>query len=116
MIGRGLVDDPSLTRQIQGGKPASKEELKAFHRALYEGYLSQYGDGRDAAGDPVVIGRMKEVWSHLGNLFEDPGHYRKDIHKARTRASYEAAVRCLFDNCPLVPRTPGILKADRSVL
>jgi tRNA-dihydrouridine synthase len=108
MIGRGLVDDPSLTRQIRGGKPASKEELKAFHRALYEGYLSQYGDGRDAAGDPVVIGRMKEVWSHLGNLFEDPGHYRKDIHKARTRASYEAAVRCLFDNCPLVPRAPGI--------
>ncbi|MDD5849121.1 MAG: hypothetical protein PUE64_07255, partial [Firmicutes bacterium] len=51
---------------------------------------------------------MKEVWSHLGLLFADNGHYLKAIHKAATRPAYEAAVRCLFDNCALVPRTPGI--------
>ena len=115
MIGRGLVEDPALCREIRGGPPATKEELSAFHRALYEGYLAQYaGFHGQSSGDLVVINRMKEVWSHLGLLFADNGHYLKAIHKAATRPAYEAAVRCLFDNCALVPRTPGIREASSS--
>lgn len=109
MAGRGLVADPALTRQIRGGPPASREELRAFHRALYEGYLAQYAGFRgQSSGELVVVNRMKEVWSHMGDLFADDGRYIRAIHKAGSRVQYEAAVRVLFDNCPLKPAKNGI--------
>ncbi len=31
MIGRGLIANPALAREIKGGDPLQLEELKAFH-------------------------------------------------------------------------------------
>ena len=102
MLGRGLVRDPSLVRQLQGGEPLTKKELRAFHDALYEG-LSQ-----TMPGAAVVIGKMKEYWVHMGELFPDQKKQLKAVYKAKTRLEYEGAVRVLFN--------VGILKKSRNGL
>lgn len=109
MIGRGLLANPGLVREIVTGRRTTKQELRLFHDQLYAGYLEQYASFRgQSAGITVVLNRMKEVWTHLGDSFLDEGHYRKNIHKARTRAEYEAAVRLLFANCAVTQPPDGL--------
>ena len=35
MMGRGVLALPSLAREIRGGKPADKEEIRKFHDIVY---------------------------------------------------------------------------------
>lgn len=102
MIGRGLLGNPGLVRQIRTGQTTSRPELQQFHDRLYEGYREQYASFHgQSSGITVVLNCMKEVWTHLGDSFLDQGHYLRNIHKARNRYEYEAAVRMLFANCPV---------------
>lgn len=59
MIGRGAVADPALLRKLRGGAPATREELMAFTRELYQSYQDFYGQAATASQ------RMKEVWFYL---------------------------------------------------
>ncbi len=63
MIGRGLLIDPSLARQLRGGKPAGKEELYAWYTALYRGWESRFGSG-------IALGRIKKMmeWPSEGDI------------------------------------------------
>ncbi len=109
MIGRGLIADPGLARQIRTGVPTSKEDLLHFHDVLYKGYQAQYMNFRgDRPGETVLVNRMKEVWNHMGTMLRDEGRYMKNIHKARNKVEYEAAVRMLFANCPLTGTYDGL--------
>ena len=56
MIGRGLIGNPALVRQIRGGEALSEEELHRFLQALYESYSKELGNHKDA------MFRLKEVW------------------------------------------------------
>ena len=38
MMGRGLIRNPALVRELQGGKRLEKEELQAFHDDLLAAY------------------------------------------------------------------------------
>ena len=42
MLGRGLIADPSLARQIKGGKPMDVDELKSFMTELQSHYPNPY--------------------------------------------------------------------------
>ena len=86
MIGRGLLRDPALVRKIRGGEGASKEELFAYHKLVYDGYL------KDMDGSIHVIPRMKELWTYLGDRFLGADKVLKKIRKASSFAAYEAAV------------------------
>ena len=110
MIGRGLLADPGLVRRILTGQKTTLEELRAFHARLYEGYQQQYASfhSSQSSGETVVINRMKEIWTHMGESFDDQGRYLKNIHKARNRVEYEAAVRMLFGNCALKEPAAGL--------
>ena len=66
MLGRGLVRNPALARQVQGGPPLAREELMAFHDRLLEGYRSLY------FGDRPVLGKMKELWFYWSRCFSQP--------------------------------------------
>lgn len=90
MIGRGMLKDPALARKIQGGAPASKEEIRAFHDRMYQEYCE------DLSGDRNILFRMKELWSYLAPLFTNYKKYAKKIRKAEKRAVYESAVNELF--------------------
>lgn len=72
MIGRGLLRDPSLIRQIRGGEGITPEELYAYERALYREILGVLGS------DSQTVSRMKEIWVYMKSLFSKGGRFSKD--------------------------------------
>lgn len=95
MAGRGLIADPSLVRQLQGGTRVTVKELRAFHDELYAAYQGTL------PGGAVIVNRMKEIWHYMGTLFPGGGKCLKAIRKASGSVQYEAAVRVLFDSCEI---------------
>ncbi len=95
MFGRGLIADPSLLRQLRGGKKATREELTQFHERLYEAYRERL------SGDLPVVHRMREFWNYYALSFEDTDEYLKKIRKAKNCAEYHSAAMALLQNCPL---------------
>ena len=63
MIGRGLLANPALARQIRGGAEATGEELEAWYTALYEGWKGRFGT-------TIALGRIKKLmeWPIEGNI------------------------------------------------
>ncbi len=90
MIGRGLMADPSLIRQIKGGKKADREELKAFHDRIYQSYLET------SIHPGAAVPRMKELWTYLGKDMPEEKKALKRIKKAKNIEEYEEAVAFLF--------------------
>lgn len=95
MIGRGLLTNPALVREIRGGAAATLEELKAFHEQLLENYMTEMQSERN------TLFKMKEYWNWLSQSFEGSDRCMKEIRKADTIVRYRAAVRNLLANCPL---------------
>ncbi len=84
MIGRGMLANPALARQIRGGKEASKEELEAWYTALYEGWKNRFGS-------TIALGRIKK-------LMEWPGE--GDIRRKRLlrrAVEIDECIRALLD-------------------
>ena len=95
MMGQGLIADPALARKARGGQPAGREELRAFHDELYQGYL------RDFSSEKNTVFHMKELWSYFFRLFEGGEKLFKQIKKAQNGQSYESAVDQIFRTLPL---------------
>ena len=95
MTGRGLMSDPSLLRQTRGGRPASRQELAAFHDRLLTLYTAR------PSGDTPVLHRMRELWNYLSGSFEDTERPLKTIRKAKDLPAYEAAAQEILRSCPL---------------
>lgn len=96
MLGRGLVCNPALAREVQGGPPLTKAELLVFHDRLLEGYRALY------SGDRPVLGKMKELWFYWSQLFPAPEKPLKAMRKARTLVDYTFAAQALFRDQDLV--------------
>lgn len=97
MIGRGLIANPALAREIRGGAPLEKEELRRYHDSLYAALR------RTLPGAAPLIGKMKELWFYMGRNFDDSDRFLKEIRKARDLVRYEAAVRTLFAQGKFLP-------------
>ena len=95
MLGRGLVANPALARQIKGGDPAKIEELRAFHDAIYEGFAEMMNSRRNA------MIRMKEIWYFHINLFDDAEKHIKRLRKSSVPPEFEAASAAIFRELPL---------------
>ncbi|MDO5833641.1 MAG: tRNA-dihydrouridine synthase family protein [Lachnospiraceae bacterium] len=95
MIGRGLLTNPALVRQIRGGDAATLEELKAFHEQLLGNYMTEMQSERN------TLFKMKEYWNWLSQSFDGSERYMKEIRKADTLVRYRSAVRNLLANCTL---------------
>ena len=96
MIGRGLLMNPSLVREINGGERATLPEIKHFHETLIDNYIPEMGS------DKNLLFKVKEYWNWLSKSFSGSERYMKDIRKAKSLAEYRAAVRNLMANCDLV--------------
>ena len=59
MLGRGMVADPSLIRQLKGGAPAGADEMKTFIRRLKGDYLRRDPDERHC------LEKLKEISAFL---------------------------------------------------
>lgn len=86
MIGRGLVENPALVREIRTGEKLTKEELFRFHEALFEAYALAFGSAQSA------VPRMKEIWSYLIRWFADSERAEKALRKATRREDFTLAV------------------------
>lgn len=100
MLGRGAASDPALFRQLRGGAPLKREELRAFHDALLEEALQ--------GGLPPVyaLARMKELWSYWIARFPDSERLYKALNKSRDLPAYRAAVAALFAQAPFDAAAP----------
>ncbi len=90
MIGRGLIQNPALIREIQGGAKLSEEELELFLQGLYDFYAAELGNHKDA------MFRLKEVWGYASKNYSGRDRLIRNIIKAKSEADYEQAVRAFF--------------------
>lgn len=105
---RGAGNAASRGGAARGSEDMSKR-LRSFHDTLYHGYQEQYqGFHGQHSGETVIINRMKEVWTFMGNQFEDDARFLKNIHKAKNHVEYEAAVRMIFANCAVTGAKDGL--------
>lgn len=88
MLGRGLLMNPALARQLAGGAPATLAELRRFHDALLAAYEAEMG------GNAVM--RMKEWWTYAKHAFEDPTAVFRVVRRARRVDEYRVAVDRVF--------------------
>ncbi|MGN0350761.1 MAG: tRNA dihydrouridine synthase [Roseburia sp.] len=95
MLGRGLISNPALARELKGGSPLEKEELEKFHAVLYRGYREDFG------GDTNALFKLKELWFYWGKQFAEPEKHLKKIKKARDFIDYEIAVKQFFGELEL---------------
>ncbi|MCR4806996.1 MAG: tRNA-dihydrouridine synthase family protein [Lachnospiraceae bacterium] len=80
MIGRGMIRDPSLIRQLAGGDCYTKEELKDFLKRLRMDYE------QEMSGETPVLQKLKEIWSYMGADYDDGVN---DLLKCRSLAEYK---------------------------
>ena len=88
MLGRGILANPALARELAGGPPVSPDELRRFHDELYRAYREDIG--KDA------IYRMKEWWFYARCCFADPDAVHRAVREVRSVEEYEAAVARVF--------------------
>ena len=97
MMGRGLIADPALARQLRGGAPLSAEELRVFMEQLYEEVA------RIIPEENNILHRMKGIWYYTGVHFADSERQLLELKKARRKIDYDNAVRALFRDCAWKP-------------
>ena len=93
MLGRGLLANPFLAEEIQGGTYSASERTKRLHAYVLDLYEDRL---RHAGGSPKVLGSMKELWSYLMNSFEEPQVVWRKIKKINALKEYEDAVETIF--------------------
>ena len=98
MIGRGLVSNPGLVREIVTGKSVIGNELKMLAEAMEKSYKSEI------PGEIQIMHKMKELWFYMGKSFitKDGSDPEALIHKilvSRNLSEYRNAIRELYRNC-----------------
>lgn len=95
MIGRGLIANPFLAEEIkfQTEKPYAEKIkiMRAFHDQLFTQYL------KILSGPAHITNKMKEIWTYMGNFFENGEKVRKKINKTHHRDNYVDIVNNIFD-------------------
>ena len=86
MIGRGLIGNPGLVREIQTGETVRLEEVSGFMWALKEAY-------QECMADNPVLFKMKEIWVYLAELYPQGEQLWKKMKKVRRLSDYENIMR-----------------------
>lgn len=87
MIGRGVVANPGLIKELSTGHKMTSDELWAFLVQLKNDYASVL------SGDTHILFKMKEVWTYIRRLFPDEDKLLKKLMKAKTVSEYEIISR-----------------------
>jgi len=65
--------------------------MRAFHDQLFAEYLEIL------SGPSHITNKMKEIWTYMGNFFENGQKMRKRINKTHHRDNYIDVVNKVFD-------------------
>lgn len=90
MLGRGLLANPALIKEIKNDLIVDKQVMKAFHDTVYAGYQEIL------SGERNVLFKMKEFWFYMIRLFAESDKYAKKIRKTDRLQDYEAIISMLF--------------------
>lgn len=88
MIGRGLLANPALARERNGGSQMTGAELISFIRRLQYDYQQIMPD------NPVLL-KMKEIWTYIRTSCVETEHAWKKIKKCRKLSEYENQIMIL---------------------
>ena len=94
MVGRGLIANPALARELRGGAPLSGGELRQFHDGLLEGYCACI------LGEVNILHKMKELWNYWACLFPGDKKGVKAVRKSRNLAEYRQAAAAVLSGEP----------------
>lgn len=97
MMGRGLLANPALAQELQGGAKLTRTALRAFHDRLFEGYMESHPAN-------VTLIRMRVAMNHLACCFENPKKVLKAIRKAQNICAYLEAIERLFTEYEMCDR------------
>lgn len=101
MLGRGLIANPALAQELEGGAALTVASLRDFHDRLMEGYLSAYPKN-------VALGRMREAARHMSCCFQNAAKIQKALRKANTLNAYQEAAAQLFEE-HVLSQNPGFI-------
>ena len=94
MIGRGLIANPFLAEKIKFNTEKPYDEkikiMRAFHDNLFDEYL------KILSGPSHITNKMKEIWTYMGDFFENGEKIRKKINKTHHRDNYVDIVNKVF--------------------
>lgn len=90
MLGRGILKNPSLIRELSGGMPFASKELYDFLNRVREDYE------REFSGETPVLFKLKELWSYLGSSYADREREVKKIIKSKSLQEYDTYVKAIL--------------------
>ena len=89
MLGRGLLSNPALLREWNGGSPLSKEDLTGFHDDLFRAYWNTW--------HPLTaVGRMHVFLKYFAHSLDVPFKYVREALRANKPEEYLDAVGEMF--------------------
>lgn len=88
MIGRGLIANPGLVRELQTGVKMTWQERLDFAASLQRAY-------QEIMPEIPVLFKMKEVWSYMATAHPDSAKLWKKIKKTRHLNEYEKVIGSL---------------------
>ena len=94
MLGRGLLSNPALLRQLKGGAALSMEDLTHFHDYLFRAYEKTW--------HPLTaVGRMHVFLKYFAHSLNVPFKYVREALRANKMDAYQDAVGEMFAQAKL---------------
>jgi len=93
MIGRGILMNPFLPMEINGGTISENEKIEKlvhFHQRMWEEYLETMDNEGNA------LNKMKQFWYYFSFVFQSQPKVFKLIKKATNTQKYRIAVQKIF--------------------
>jgi tRNA-dihydrouridine synthase len=94
MIGRGLIGNPFLAEKIKFNTEKPYQERIKIIRTFHDNLFAEYS--KILYGPAHITNKMKEIWTYMGNFFENGEKIRKRINKTHHRDNYIDVVNKVF--------------------
>ena len=89
MLGRGVMANPALGRELAGGGGLTMEETIRFHDALLRGYLAVWPAS-------AAVGRMHALMGYLSQALDHPPALLRALKRAAGLDAYTDAAAAFF--------------------
>ena len=97
MMGRGLLSNPALCREIRGGDCASREELADYYHTMRDEYEVRL------QGNKKVVFLMKEFWHYISWILSEEDRQEIDVlMHLRDGAEFFRKAEEIASNCTVV--------------
>jgi tRNA-dihydrouridine synthase len=86
MIGRGLIANPLLVKEIKSGEKATTQEIKTAINRLHDQLI--YQNSIRLSGESHLMHKVKPYWEYFAKSFPDCKKGLKKIKKTSTYSAY----------------------------